>query len=191
MTPLTHRLLKAIRFLLQIRKCRALKIAKTHGMQIGDRTRFMGWPQLGTEPYLISIGRDCLIAPGVEFICHDGAIQVPLIKSGMKLDDVYARKSRFGRIHIGDNCFIGAGAKILLDTKIGDNCIVGAGAIVRGAFQSDSVIIGNPGRIINSLSDYDSKNRDKITSFPRNQSRSARQEKILKEVSSRQPPNSH
>jgi acetyltransferase-like isoleucine patch superfamily enzyme len=50
--------------------------------------------------------------------------------------------------HIGDNCFIGAGARILAGTKLGANCIVGANAVVRGNFPSGTMLAGIPARII-------------------------------------------
>lgn len=54
-------------------------------------------------------------------------------------------------IHIGRNCFIGCNTIILKGTVLGDGCVVGAGAVVSGKFESGSVIVGNPGRVINSL----------------------------------------
>lgn len=50
--------------------------------------------------------------------------------------------------YIGDNCFIGAGAKILAGTRLGDNCIVGANAVVRGNYPPGTMIAGIPARII-------------------------------------------
>ncbi|WP_428943476.1 acyltransferase [Pantoea sp. FN060301] len=49
---------------------------------------------------------------------------------------------------IGDNCFIGAGAKILAGTQLGNQCIVGANAVVKGNFPDFCVIAGNPARVI-------------------------------------------
>lgn len=51
-------------------------------------------------------------------------------------------------IHIGKNCFIGCNTIILKGTVLGDGCVVGAGAVVSGTFQADSVIVGNPARVI-------------------------------------------
>ena len=49
---------------------------------------------------------------------------------------------------IGENCFIGSGAKILAGTVLGRHCIVGANAVVRGEFQDYCVIVGSPAVII-------------------------------------------
>lgn len=55
-------------------------------------------------------------------------------------------------IHIGKNCFIGCNSIILKGTVLGDNCVVGAGAVVSGKFEDNSVIAGNPARVIRILS---------------------------------------
>ena len=54
-------------------------------------------------------------------------------------------------IKIGKNCFIGCNAIILKGTELGDGCVVGAGAIVSGKFEADSVIAGNPARVIKKV----------------------------------------
>ncbi len=54
-------------------------------------------------------------------------------------------------IVIGKNCFIGCNALILKGTILGDGCVVGAGAVVSGKFEGNSVIAGNPAKIIKKL----------------------------------------
>lgn len=54
-------------------------------------------------------------------------------------------------IVIGKNCFIGCNALILKGTVLGDGCVVGAGAVVSGTFEENSVIAGNPARVIKKL----------------------------------------
>lgn len=54
-------------------------------------------------------------------------------------------------ITIGENCFIGCNAIILKGTTLGDNCIVGAGAVVRGSFEANSVVAGNPAKVVKKL----------------------------------------
>lgn len=51
-------------------------------------------------------------------------------------------------VKIGKNCFIGCNAIILKGTVLGDNCIVGAGAVVHGKFEDNSVIAGNPAKLV-------------------------------------------
>lgn len=54
-------------------------------------------------------------------------------------------------IVIGNNVWIAAKAGILPGTTIGDNAVVGYGAVCSGAFPADSVIAGNPARVIKPL----------------------------------------
>lgn len=54
-------------------------------------------------------------------------------------------------IVIGKNCFIGCNSIILKGTVLGDGCVVGAGAVVSGEFEANSVIAGNPARVIRKL----------------------------------------
>lgn len=49
---------------------------------------------------------------------------------------------------IGKNVFIGMNVIILKGTTIGDNCVIGAGAVVHGFFEKNTVIAGNPARVI-------------------------------------------
>ncbi|MBQ3151434.1 MAG: sugar O-acetyltransferase [Clostridia bacterium] len=58
-------------------------------------------------------------------------------------------------IHIGRNCWIGAGALILPGVTIGDNTVIGAGSVVTKDIPSDVVAVGNPCRVVRKISDRD------------------------------------
>lgn len=49
---------------------------------------------------------------------------------------------------IGDNCFIGAGAKIIGDIKIGNNVKIGANSIVCEDIPDNATVVWNKPRII-------------------------------------------
>jgi len=95
---------------------------------------------LFSEPFLVEIGNHVAIAGGTEFITHDGAIWC--FRDEIKDGDI------FGKIKVGNNVFIGNNCVLLPNTTIGDNCIIGIGSIVRGQFPENSVIIGNPAKVI-------------------------------------------
>ena len=108
------------------------------GVKIGDNCR-IDTLCFSTEPYLVEIGNHVAIAAGTQLITHDGSVRCfpGEVEGGI-----------FGRIKVGDNVFIGTRCIILLNSKIGNNCIVGAGSIVRGQFPDNSVIFGNPAKVI-------------------------------------------
>lgn len=49
---------------------------------------------------------------------------------------------------LGDNVLIGAGAKLFGPITIGDNTQIGGGSVVVKDVPSNSVVVGNPGRIV-------------------------------------------
>lgn len=60
-------------------------------------------------------------------------------------------------VHIGKNCWIGAGAVILPGVEIGDNSVIGAGSIVTGNIPSGVVAVGNPCRVMREINEHDKK----------------------------------
>jgi len=96
-----------------------------------------------TEPYLVELGDHVAIANGTVLVTHDGGISC--FRDEFPGDDV------FGKIVIGNNVHIGVNCTILPNTEIGDNCIVGAGSVLRGRFPAESVIVGNPAKVIMSI----------------------------------------
>jgi len=111
-------------------------------MKIGERCH-LETMAFGTEPYLIELGDHVAIANGTVFITHDAGVRC--FRDEFPIDDI------FGEIKIGNNVFIGINCTILPNTEIGNNCIVGAGSVVRGKFQDNSVIIGNPAKVLTNM----------------------------------------
>lgn len=58
-------------------------------------------------------------------------------------------------VHIGRNCWIGAGAIILPGITIGDNTVVGAGSVVTKDLPANVVAVGNPCRILREIGEHD------------------------------------
>ena len=112
---------------------------------------------------LISIGNNVWIASGVEFITHD---VTHYMLNGLK--DGYKYTEKIGCIEIGDNVFIGAGAKIIYDVKVGNNVIIAAGAVVNKSIPSNSVYGGIPAKFICSFEDYLKKRRQFTVKYTSN-----------------------
>lgn len=46
--------------------------------------------------------------------------------------------------------------------KIGNNCIIGAGAVVTKSIPDNSVAVGVPAKVIETIEEYEMKNADRI-----------------------------
>lgn len=70
-------------------------------------------------------------------------------------------------VHIGRNCWIGAGALIMPGVTIGDNTVIGAGSVVTRDIPSNCVAYGNPCRVIREIGEHDREYyfRDKKIDF--------------------------
>lgn len=58
-------------------------------------------------------------------------------------------------IHIGKNCWLGAGVIVLPGVSIGDHVVVGAGSIVTKDLPSNVVAVGNPCRVLRTVKSHD------------------------------------
>jgi len=58
-------------------------------------------------------------------------------------------------IHIGKNCWLGAGAVVLPGVTIGDNSVIGAGSVVTKDIPANVVAVGNPCKVLREINDRD------------------------------------
>lgn len=94
----------------------------------------------------IKIGDNTLLGGNVKILDNDFH---PIEYEDRNLND--ESKIRCKEINIGKNCFIGCNSIILKGTVLGDGCVVGAGSVVSGTFEENSVIAGNPAKVIRRI----------------------------------------
>ena len=90
----------------------------------------------------IEIGDNCLIGPD----CHFYTPQHPF--------DYEQRRKPIEKslpIKIGADSWIGGNVTICPGVTIGERCIVGAGSVVTHDVESDTMVAGNPARVIREL----------------------------------------
>ncbi len=58
-------------------------------------------------------------------------------------------------IHIGRNCWLGAGVIVLPGVTIGDHTVVGAGSVVTRDLPANVVAVGNPCRVLREIGEHD------------------------------------
>jgi maltose O-acetyltransferase len=112
-------------------------------IEVGDRTEFNNNLMLKSEGPGIRIGRDGLFGAHVEIFdsnFHD--LDPARRKSGTQ---------SMAPVEIGDNVFVGMGARILKGATIGSDSVIGAGSVVTGTIPDGVVAAGNPARVIREL----------------------------------------
>lgn len=95
-----------------------------------------------TEPSLLSIGRDSILAPGAVILTHDAS---------MKLSTGF---TRVAAVSVGERVFVGYRATVLPGVTIGDGAVVGAGALVRDDVPAGAIVAGNPARVVGQTRDF-------------------------------------
>ena len=63
----------------------------------------------------------------------------------------------FGPIVIGNNVHIGNNAIIMPNVVVGDNVVIGCGAVVTKNIPSNSVAVGIPAKVIETIDEYKEK----------------------------------
>lgn len=58
-------------------------------------------------------------------------------------------------VHIGRNCWIGAGVVIVPGVTIGDNVVVGAGSVVTKDLPDNVIAVGNPCKVLREVNEHD------------------------------------
>lgn len=94
----------------------------------------------------IYIGDDTMIGPNVTIVTATHPVSPTLRKKGYQYNK---------EVHIGKNCFIGAGSIILPGVTVGDNSIIGAGSLVNKDVPSGVIVVGNPARILRKINEND------------------------------------
>lgn len=104
----------------------------------------------GNDYSKIKIGDNVTISREVMLLTHDYSITTALASIN-RIIKRHQGELYFSReISIGNNCFIGARVSILPGSKIGNNVIIGACSVVKGNIPDNSIVIGNPYKIISN-----------------------------------------
>jgi len=118
---------------------------RKQGAKVGENC-FIQINKLASEPYLVEIGNNVAIAPGVALITHDGASVI--------FRDEFPALRHFGKIIIEDNCFIGASSIITAGVRVGRGSVVGPMSVVLRDVKPGSMVIGNPAIQVSTVEKY-------------------------------------
>jgi acetyltransferase-like isoleucine patch superfamily enzyme len=137
-------MLKKVRLRLTVARSGGAVAARSLGATVGDGCRVLSL-EMGSEPWLISIGDRVTISSGVQFLTHDGV--------GWLFNDARGRRFKYARISIGNDVFVGIRSVIMPGVRIGNRCVIGAGSVVTRSVPDGLVVAGNPARVITTYAD--------------------------------------
>ncbi|QJD30657.1 acyltransferase [Methylococcus geothermalis] len=92
-------------------------------------------------PENIFVGRNVRITAGVRILTH---------YFDTRFQPTPERPFRFyqGKVHIGDNVFIGVNTVIVKPVKIGEGSVIGANSVVTRDIPANAIAVGSPARVV-------------------------------------------
>lgn len=106
---------------------------------------------LDTAP--VHIGKNAFIAPGVCIACAGHAVDPQQRADGVETA---------APVTLCDNVWIGANSTILGGVTIGSGSVIGAGSVVTKDVASGVIAVGNPARVLRSITEKDKIDLNKI-----------------------------
>lgn len=124
---------------------------------MGEGSRIMT-PLTAVRPHMVNIGKRVIIMNGCLMMSAGGitieddaqiAANVQLISNNHDLKERMVITCK--PVHICRQVWIGAGATILPGVTIGENSVVGAGSVVTHDVEPNTIVAGNPARVIKHI----------------------------------------
>ena len=142
----TKRLIHSIAMLfLRNGRKRAAYLKKHHILaDIGENCYF-GPSKVPLYPELIKLHNNVIVHGKSLLVPHD-MVNV-FLKRAVPRED-FGPDERLGCIEIMDNVYIASGARIMPNVRINKNCIISAGSVVTQDVPENSVVAGNPAKVI-------------------------------------------
>jgi acetyltransferase-like isoleucine patch superfamily enzyme len=143
------------------RDVRLSKFINLYGCEVGDETKIGAFVEIQKNA---RVGNRCKISSHT-FICEGVTVEDNVfIGHGVTfINDSYPRATtgegglqtesdwKVERTLVKKGASIGSGATILANVVIGENAIVGAGSVVTKDVPADSIVAGNPAKLLRSV----------------------------------------
>ena len=125
------------------------------GAKIGKGCEIYPTVALGSEPYLVEIGDYVRLSGGTKITTHDGGVWVL-----RHMKEEYKDIDVFRPVKIGNNVHVGTGVTIMPGVTIGSNVIIGCDAVVTKDIPDNSIAVGVPAKVIQTIEEYESKHKN-------------------------------
>jgi len=119
-----------------------LRVDFGYNIRLGDRV-FVNYNSVMLDVAAITIGDDTLIGPNVQLLTPTHPLDPTLRREKWE-----AAKP----IAVGRNVWLGGGVIVCPGVTIGDDAVVGAGAVVTRDLPAGAVAVGNPAKVIRTMS---------------------------------------
>ena len=143
------------------RDVRLSKFINLYGCEIGDETKIGAFVEIQKNAV---VGKRCKISSHT-FICEGVTIEdnVFVGHSVTFINDSYPRATtaegglqteadwKVERTVVKKGASIGSGSTILSNISIGENAIIGAGSVVTKDVPANSIVAGNPARLLRQI----------------------------------------
>ncbi len=118
-------------------------------IELGDGAEINNNAYIKSEGAGICIAERALLGSNVQILDSD-------------FHDLHPDRRRGGRpamapVHLGENVFVGDGARILKGVTIGADSVVGAGSVVTRSIPAGVIAAGNPARVVRELRDAEDR----------------------------------
>ena len=137
------------------------KFVNLYGCEVGDETKIGAFVEIQKNA---RVGRRCKISSHT-FICEGVTIedQVFIGHGVMFINDSYPRATtaagelqtaadwKVEQTVVKKGASIGSGATVLCNVTIGERAIVGAGSVVTRDVPPDTIVVGNPARVLRAI----------------------------------------
>ena len=136
------------------------KFINLYGCEIGDETKIGAFVEIQKNA---TVGKRCKISSHT-FICEGVTVEDEVfIGHGVTfINDSYPRATSAGQLQteadwkvertvVKKGASVGSGATILSNTCIGENAIVGAGSVVTRDVPANTIVAGNPARVLRQI----------------------------------------
>lgn len=144
---------------------KVLDFVNLYGCQIGDNTKIGTFVEIQKGA---KIGRNCKISSH-SFICEGVIIEdnVFIGHNVTFINDLYPRATTGdGKLKSGEDwvcvptvvksgASIGSSATLLCGITIGENAMIGAGSVVTKNVPPNTIVVGNPARVVGQVQDED------------------------------------